>query len=81
MTRIVRAGIFCVGFMVALLAVPNAGAKKDLEYPQGPIPVQVITGKKVFISYMERDADPGSGSGGSAVELANALRVPRQGFC
>ncbi|MBI3476317.1 MAG: hypothetical protein HY010_11330 [Acidobacteria bacterium] len=60
MTRTVRAGIICLGFMVASLAVPIAGAKQGPEYPRGPIPVQVTAGKKVFISYMESDADPGS---------------------
>jgi hypothetical protein len=49
-----------IALTVALLTIPVAVAKKALDPPRGPIPVQIITGKKVFISYRESDADPGS---------------------
>jgi hypothetical protein len=59
-SRIVRIVIFCIASAVALLTIPVAAAKKAPDPPRGPIPVQIITGKKVFISYRESDADPGS---------------------
>ena len=45
---------------MALLAVPIAAAKKAPEVTAGPIPIQVRTAKKVFISYGISDADPGA---------------------
>jgi len=35
-------------------------AEKTPDFPQGPVPAQILTGKKVFISYRESDADPGA---------------------
>jgi len=59
-SRIARIAIFCIASTVALLTMPIAAAKKAPDPPRGPIPVQITTGKKVFISYRESDADPGS---------------------
>ena len=53
-------GMFCLALTMAVLFVPRAEAKKAVEPVPGPIPIQVLTGKKVFISYRESDADPGA---------------------
>lgn len=60
MWRITRVGIFLVTSAIALLTVPIAEAKKAPEPAPAPIPTPILTGKKVFISYMESDADPGA---------------------
>jgi hypothetical protein len=62
MRRITRVGIFLVISAIALLTVPIATAKKASEPvpAPAPIPTQILTGKRVFISYMESDADPGA---------------------
>jgi hypothetical protein len=59
-SRIARIVAFCIASTVILIAAPIAVAKKVPDPPRGPIPSQIITGKKVFISYRESDADPGS---------------------
>lgn len=53
-------GMFCIALTMALLTVPSAEARKAAEPAPGPIPIQVLTGKRVFISYRESDADPGA---------------------
>lgn len=42
---------------IALLTVPMAGAKPATEPAPGPIPVQILTGEKVFISNGESNAE------------------------
>ena len=58
--KIARVGIFCITSVIALLTIPIAAAKKASEPDQAPIPIQITTGKKVFVSYRESDADPGA---------------------
>ncbi len=60
MWRITRVGMFLVASAMALLIVPIAAAKKASEPAPAPIPTQILTGKRVFISYMESAADPGA---------------------
>ena len=60
MGKIARIGILCMPFVMALLSIPLASAKKAPDVPSAPVPAQVLTGKKVFISYGESDADPGA---------------------
>ncbi len=43
-----------------IVLLPAVGiAEKNPDPAPGPIPAQVVSGKKVFISYKESDADPG----------------------
>ena len=58
MLRIARTGIIWILAVIALLSVPVAMAKKPDDTPSAPIPVQVLSAKRVFISYGESDADP-----------------------
>ena len=60
MRRIDRIGIFGITVATALLSVPLATAKKQPDVPSGAVPAQLLTAKKVFISYGESDADPGA---------------------
>jgi hypothetical protein len=53
-------GMLYIALTAAVLTVPGAHAKKAAELAAAPIPVQVLNGKKVFISYRESDADPGA---------------------
>jgi hypothetical protein len=57
MSRIATIGAFCIAVMIALQAVPGAAAKKVPDPPAAPIPTQVLTGKRVFISNSESTAD------------------------
>ena len=56
MWRIAWIGVFCITSSVALLTVPIAAAKKASDPPSAPIPTQILTGKKVFISNGESNA-------------------------
>ncbi len=60
MLRIARIGTFGITSVIALLTLPLATAKKPPDTPSAPIPAQVLTAKKIFISYGESDADPGA---------------------
>jgi len=61
MLKIAKTGAFWITAVMAfLIVVPFATAKKPPETTPVPIPVQVLTAKKVFISYGESDADPGA---------------------
>ncbi len=60
MPRIVRLGLWCLICATPLLTSNIATAKKPDEPPAAPIPVQITTAKKVFISYGVGDADPGA---------------------
>jgi len=57
MSRIARIGAICLIAAIALLSIPFATAKKVADPPAAPIPIQVLTGKKVFISNSESTAD------------------------
>jgi hypothetical protein len=58
MWSIARTGIF---FVAAIAALPTiTEARKTSEPAPAPIPTQILTGKTVFISYRESDADPGA---------------------
>jgi len=57
MWRIVRLEVFCISAAIALLTVPIAAAKKVADPPAAPIPIQILSGKKVFISNSESTAD------------------------
>jgi hypothetical protein len=56
MSRIARIGTFCIAAAIALLAVPIAAARKASDPAPAPIPTQILTGRRVFISYGESDA-------------------------
>jgi hypothetical protein len=56
MSRIARIGTIWIA-AIALLAVPIAAAKNAADPPAAPIPTQLLTGKKVFISNSESTAD------------------------
>ena len=58
MSKIFSVAVFCIA-VAALTIVPSVAAKKPAEFRAAPVPVQVTTAKKVFISYRESDADPG----------------------
>ncbi len=60
MGRITKMGILGITFAMAVLSVPFANAKKAPDEPSAPVPAQLLTAKKVFISYGESDADPGA---------------------
>ncbi len=55
-----RIRTFRIAAVMALLALPLAMAKKPPDSPSAPIPAQVLSAKRVFISYGESDADPGA---------------------
>ena len=57
MSKIASIGTFLIVAAIALLAIPIAAAKKMADPPAAPIPIQMITGKKVFISNSESTAD------------------------
>ena len=60
MGRIARMGILGITFAMSVLSVPLANAKKAPDEPSAPVPTQVLNGRRIFISYGERDADPGA---------------------
>lgn len=55
-----KVGVLCVASTIALLTVAIAADKKTSEPASAPVPIQIVTGKKAFISYRESDADPGA---------------------
>ena len=57
MPRTARLETFCIAALIALLAIPIATAKKEPDPPAAPVPIQVLTGKSVFISNSESTAD------------------------
>ncbi len=57
MSKIARVAAFLIVASIALFTVPIAAAKKVADPPAAPIPVQMLTGKKVFISNSESTAD------------------------
>lgn len=58
MLRIARLALLSFILVDAPLIAPIATAKKLPEPAPAPIPAQLATGKRVFISYLESDADP-----------------------
>ena len=60
MSKITRLLMFGFAFMIVTLYIPIGAAEKTADPVPGPIPIQVITGKKAFVSYRESDADPGA---------------------
>ncbi len=59
MSKIARIRTFLTVAAIALLTIPIAAAKKVADPPAAPIPVQILTGKKVFISNGESTAATG----------------------
>jgi hypothetical protein len=57
MSRIARIGTLWIAAGIVLLAVPIAAAKTVADPPAAPIPTQILTGKRVFISNSESTAD------------------------
>jgi hypothetical protein len=57
MSKIARIATFCIAAVLALLTVPIAAAKKVADPPAAPIPTQILTSKKVFISNGESNAE------------------------
>jgi hypothetical protein len=55
MKMILRIGALCIISFASLLAVPTAGAQQAPYLPPAPVPVQVLTGKKVFVSNGDSD--------------------------
>ena len=56
MLRATRLLLFA--FTVVMASI--ASAEKTPDPAPGPVPTQVITGKRAFVSYGESDADPGA---------------------
>jgi hypothetical protein len=57
MSKIASIGTLCIAAVIALLAIPIATAKKVADPPSAPVPIQILTGKKVFISNGESNAE------------------------
>lgn len=55
MDRIARVFIVGIMFAATLVAVPIAAAQQAGDPPAGPIPIQILTGKKLFISNGDGD--------------------------
>ena len=53
MWRITGMRMCWIALTMALLTVPRAEAKKAAEPATAPIPLQVLSGKRVFISYLK----------------------------
>lgn len=56
MSKTARIGSFLIVAAMVLLTVPSAAAKETADPPAAPIPIQILTGKKVFISNGESTA-------------------------
>ncbi len=50
MLKIFKLGIGCAVFAVVLASIPASQAQQATGAPTAPVPVQIISGKKVFIS-------------------------------
>ncbi len=57
MSKTARIRSFLIVAAMALLTVPIAAAKKAVDPPAAPVPTQILTGKKVFISNGESNAE------------------------
>jgi hypothetical protein len=60
MPGIVRISLLCLTIASPFLLSNSALAKKPEGPSAAPIPIQITTARKVFISYREGDADPGA---------------------
>ena len=60
MRSIVRFGIVCIVFMVTLAIVPVAPAQQASEPTPAPVPEQILTARKIFISNARGDAVAGA---------------------
>jgi hypothetical protein len=50
MTRIAKRAILCATLAIALMSAPLLDAQQLTDPPPAPVPVQIVAGKKVFIS-------------------------------
>lgn len=60
MRRSARVGLLCLAFAIPLLTGTSVMATKPDEPSAAPLPIQIATARKIFISYPESDADPGA---------------------
>lgn len=60
MLRIATISLLWLTFSSTLFLSSPAMASKPAQPSAAPIPIQITTAKKVFISYREGDADPGA---------------------
>jgi hypothetical protein len=51
---------FALASAIVILCISIAGAEKTADPAPGPVPTQITTGKRAFVSYGESDADPGA---------------------
>jgi hypothetical protein len=56
MTNIARIAIICLTAAIALTVVPIAHAQQTPNVPPAPVPIQILTAKKIFIT--NGDSDP-----------------------
>jgi hypothetical protein len=56
MTKIARIAIICLTATMASIAVPIAQAQQTSNVPPAPVPIQILTAKKIFIT--NGDSDP-----------------------
>ena len=57
MLKFVRQTMLCVAAAAALVPLPSLNAQKTPETPAAPVPAQILTAKKVFISNAGVDAN------------------------
>jgi|SRR5580704_2963831 hypothetical protein len=55
MSRIAQMGIACILAAIVLAAVPIAAAQQPINAEPAPIPIQILAGKKLFISNGDGD--------------------------
>jgi hypothetical protein len=55
MKKIAKVGIACILSAIVLAAVPIAGAQQPSNSTPAPVPIQILTGVKVFISNGDGD--------------------------
>jgi hypothetical protein len=55
MKRIAKTGIICIISAISLATVPISEAQQAPNAPPAPVPVQILTGKKLFISNGDGD--------------------------
>ena len=56
MTNSARTAIICLAVAIAFIAAPMAEAQKTPDVPPAPVPVQILTARKIFIA--NGDSDP-----------------------
>jgi hypothetical protein len=56
MIRIARLGMICLASAILLLSTQIAAAKQTAAVPPAPVPIQILTAKKIFIA--NGDTDP-----------------------